>query len=79
VVAVTGLYRKAAIRMLRRAPRAPAGRSRAGRPRVYGLAVAHAVEILLQATGHIGPQRLHPFVADLRDRLTRDGELMADA
>ncbi len=32
VVAVTGLHRKAAIRLLRRAPRAPTARSRAGRP-----------------------------------------------
>ena len=75
VVAVTGLHRKAAIRLLRRAPRAPTARSRAGRPRVYGLAVAQAVEILWQATGHVGPHRLQPFVPELLDRLTRDGEL----
>jgi len=36
VVAVTGLHRKAAIRLLRRPPRAPTARSRAGRPRRYG-------------------------------------------
>ncbi len=35
VVAVTGLHRKAAIRLLRRPPRAPTARSRAGRPPVY--------------------------------------------
>src|SRR5712692_7789729 len=75
VVAVTGLHRKAAIRLLRRPPRAPTARSRAGRPRVYGPAVAAAVEVLWQATGHIGPQRLQPFVPELLDRLTRDGEL----
>ena len=75
VVAVTGLHRKAAIRLLRRTPRAPTARSHAGRPRIYGPAVATAVEILWQATGHIGPHRLHPFVPDLLDRLTRDGEL----
>ncbi len=45
------------------------------RPRVYGPAVAAAVEVLWQATGHIGPHRLHPFVPELLDRLTRDGEL----
>ncbi len=75
VVAVTGLHRKAAIRLLRRTPRASAARSRAGRPRIYWPAVATAVEVLWQATGHIGPHRLHPFVPDLLDRLTRDGEL----
>ena len=75
VVAVTGLHRKAAIRLLRRPPCASTARSRAGRPRLYGPAVATAVEVLWQATGHIGPHRLHPFVPDLLDRLTRDGEL----
>jgi len=64
VVAATGLHRKAAIRPIRRAPRAPAVRSRAGRPSVYGSAVAKAVEILWQATGHIGSHRLHPFVPE---------------
>jgi hypothetical protein len=76
VIAVTGLHRKAAIRLLRRAPRAPTAPPRAGRPRVYGAAVAAALEVLWQATGHIGPQRLQPFVPELLDRLTRDGELM---
>ena len=75
VVAVTGLHRKAAIRLLRRVPRAPAARSRAGRPRRYGPAGAAAGEVLWQATGHIGPHRLPPFVPELLDRLTRDGEL----
>jgi hypothetical protein len=73
VVAVTGLHRKAAIRLLRRTPRAPTARSRAGRPRRYGPPVA--AEVLWQATGHIGPHRLHPFVPELLDRLTREGEL----
>lgn len=75
VVAVTGLHRKAAIRLLRRAPKGPTVRSRAGRPRIYGPAVTAAIEVLWQATGHIGPHRLHPFVPELLDRLTRDGEL----
>src|SRR5713226_7148091 len=75
VVTVTGLHRKAAIRLLRRPPRAPTARSRAGRPSVYGSAVAQALEVLWQATGCIGRQRLHPFVPELLDRLARDGEL----
>jgi hypothetical protein len=75
VIAVTGLHRKAVIRLLRRAPRGLTPPTRTGRPRVYGAAVAAALEVVWQATGHIGPQRWHPFVPELLDRLTRDGEL----
>ena len=75
VVAVAGIHRKAAIRLLRRAPRAPTGPSRAGRPRVYGPEVASAAAVLWQASGRIGAHRLHPFVAELLDRLTLYGEL----
>jgi hypothetical protein len=59
VVAVTGLHRKAAIRLLRRPRRPPGGRPRSGRPRVYGPAVAAAAQLLSEATGHIGPHRWH--------------------
>ncbi|MBI3456535.1 MAG: transposase family protein [Candidatus Rokubacteria bacterium] len=75
IVTVTGLHRKAAIRLLRRPPRPPTVLSRAGRPRLYGPAVAAAAEVLWQATGRIGPQRLHPFVPELLDRLLQCGEL----
>ncbi len=36
VVTVTGIHRKAAIRLLRRAPRSLIVRPRSGRPRLYG-------------------------------------------
>ena len=75
VVAVAGMHRKAAIRLLRRGPRAPTGSSRAGRPRVYGPEVARAAAVLWQASGRIGAHRLHPFVGELLDRLTLHGEL----
>jgi hypothetical protein len=75
VVAVAGIHRKAAIRLLRRAPRAPTARSRAGRPPRYGPEVARAVEVLWQATGRIGAHRLHPFVPELLARLVQCGEL----
>jgi hypothetical protein len=75
VVAVAGIHRKAAIRLLRRAPRAPTAPSRAGRPRQYGPAVAAAAEVLWQASGRIGAHRLHPFVSELLERLIRFGEL----
>jgi hypothetical protein len=76
VVRVTGLHRKAVIRLLRRRPtRAPTGRVHMGRPRLYGPAVAAGAQVLWEATGCIGPQRLHPFVPELLDRLTQWGEI----
>jgi hypothetical protein len=75
MVAVTGMHRKAAIRLLRRPPRAWSTPIRAGRPRRYGAEVAAAVEVLWQASGRIGAHRLHPFVAELLDRLLQCGEL----
>ena len=75
VVMVTGIHRKAAIRLLRRPPRPPTARPRSGRPRLYGAAVAVGAEVLWQAAGYIGPQRLQPFVPELLDRLIRCDEL----
>ncbi len=69
VVAVAGIHRKAAIRLLRRRPRALAARPSGGRPRHYGAAVAAAAAVLWQASGRIGAHRLHPFLAELLDRL----------
>jgi Integrase core domain len=75
VVAVTGYHRKAAIRLLRRAPRPPTARPRAGRPRVYDAAVAGAARVVWEAAGQIGAKRLQPFVPELLDRLVACGEL----
>jgi hypothetical protein len=75
IVAVTGLHRKAAIRLLRRAPRLRPTPGPGGRPREYGPAIASAAAVLWQASGRIGAHRLHPFVADLLDRLVQGGEL----
>ncbi len=75
VVAVTGIHRKAAIRLLRRAPRPRATPGPGGRPRAYGPDVATAAAVLWQASGRIGAHRLHPFVPELLDRLLRCGEL----
>ena len=77
-VAVTGMHRKAAIRLLRRTPRRPSAPARAGRPRCYGPHVAAAAEVLWQASGRIGAHRLHPFVPELLDRLIQYGELASD-
>jgi hypothetical protein len=75
VVAVTGLHRKAAIRLLRRAARLRATPGSGGRPREYGPDVAAAAEVLWEASGRIGPHRLQPFVAELLERLVRCGEV----
>jgi hypothetical protein len=72
VVGVTGVHRKAAIRLVRRAPRPRATPGPGGRPREYGPAVA---EVLWQASGRIGAHRLHPFVPELLDRLVQYGEV----
>jgi hypothetical protein len=75
VVAVTGYHRKAAIRLLRRAPAAPAARAGLGRPRTYDAAVGGAARVLWEAAGQIGAKRLQPFVPELADRLLACGEL----
>ena len=75
VVAVTGMHRKAAIRLLRRAPRPRAMPGPGGRPREYGPAVATAAAVLWQASGRIGAHRLHPFVPELLERLVQFDEL----
>jgi hypothetical protein len=69
VVAVTGIHRKAAIRLLRRPARSRSTPGPGGRPRAYGPDVAAAAEVLWQASGRIGAHRLQPFVPELLDRL----------
>ncbi len=75
IVAVTGLHRKAAIRLLRRVPRARSRPGPGGRPRAYGPEVAVAAEVLWHASGRIGAHRLQPFIPELLDRLLLYGEL----
>jgi hypothetical protein len=75
VVAVAKIHRKAANRLLRRAPRLRPTPAPGGRPREYGPAVATAAEVLWQASGRISAHRLHPFVSELLERLVRCGEL----
>src|SRR5262249_57636896 len=54
IVAVTGLHRKAAIRLLRRAPRARPSPGPGGRPREYGPEIA-AAAVPGQRRGRDGP------------------------
>ncbi len=60
MVAVTGMHRKAAIRLLRRVPRPVRAHPRPGRPRQYGPAVAAAAAVLWQASGRIGAHPCTP-------------------
>ena len=75
IVAVTGIHRKAAIRLLRRAPRPRPTPPPGGRPRAYGREVAAVAEVVWQASGRIGAHRLHPFLPELLDRLVQCGEV----
>ena len=52
---MTGIHRKAAIRLLRRPPRPPTARPRAGRPAVYGPAVAAAARSCGRPAAGSGP------------------------
>ena len=71
LVTVTGMHRKAAIRLLRGMPRPRPTPGPGGRPRLYGPELAAAAEVLWQASGRIGAHRLHPFLPELLDRLLR--------
>jgi len=75
IVAVTGLPRKAALRLLRRAPRPRPSPGPGGRPREYGPEIAAAAAVRWPACGRIGAHRLPPFVPELLERLTQWGEL----
>ena len=75
IVAVTGLHRKAAIRLLARPPRPRSQPGAGGRPRIYGPEVAGAAAVLWQASGRIGAHRLQPFIPELLERLVVWGEL----
>jgi hypothetical protein len=72
---VTGLHRKAAIRLLGRTPAPRPQPGPGGRPRMYGPEVAAAAEVLWQASGRIGAHRRQPFIPELLERLVVWGEL----
>jgi hypothetical protein len=73
-VAVTGLHRKAAIRLLNRGSR-PSGKKRSGRPRLYGLESMAALKVAWEATDRLCSKRFHPFLPELVGILKRNGEL----
>ena len=76
-VALTGLHRKHAIRLLR-APteeRRPRGRPR----RRYGAAVKEALALLWEASDRVCSKRLAPMIPVLLPALERHGQLAPDA
>ena len=75
-VALTGLHRKHAIRLLR----APPGERRPrGRPRTrYGAAVKEALVLLWEASDRVCSKRLVPTIPVLLPALERHGQLTPD-
>ncbi len=71
---VTGLHRKAAIRLLNHRAGRKAG-VRRGRPRRYDIAVAGTLRAVWEASDHLCSKRLQPFLPELVAALRRHGEL----
>jgi hypothetical protein len=75
-VALTGVHRKHAIRMLTAtgARRGPQGRTKAR----YGRAVAEALAVLWKASNRVCSKRLKPMVPTLLPALERHGQIEVD-
>jgi len=75
---VTGLHRKAAIRLLRRHAQ-PATSKRRGRKRRYGVRTAEALRAVWEASDRLCSRRLKPFLPEMIKVLRRHGEQAFDA
>jgi len=75
---VTGLHRKAAIRLLNR-PNQPRTSKRWGRPRKYGTATAEALKVVWEASDRLCSRRLQPFLPEMVKVLRQHGEQQIDA
>ena len=75
---VTGLHRKAAIRLMHRVGRAGVSK-RLGRPRRYGTGVAEALRAIWEASDRLCSRRLQPFLPEMIRVLRQHGEQMIDA
>ncbi len=73
---VTGLHRKAAIRLLNRVSRPQAGKG--GRPRKYGTVVAEMLKVVWEASDRLCSRRLQPFMPEMVKVLRRHGEQRID-
>jgi hypothetical protein len=71
---VTGLHRKAAIRLLNR--RDPTGADkRCGRPRTYGAETAEALKYIWEVSDRLCSKRLQPFLPEMVKVLSVHAEL----
>jgi len=74
---VTGLHRKAAIRLLHRLGHSGASK-RCGRPRKYGAGVSEALRVVWEAGDRLCSKRLRPFLPEMIKALRRHGEQRID-
>jgi hypothetical protein len=75
---VTGLHRKAAIRLLNRQGKSVASKRR-GRKRKYDTAVAEALRLVWEASDRLCSRRLQPFLPEMVKILRRHSEQQVDA
>jgi len=75
---VTGLHRKAAIRLLGRLSQPRVGKRR-GRPRKYGTGAAEALRVVWETSDRLCSKRLQPFVPEMVKILRQHGEQRIDA
>ena len=75
---VTGLHRKAAIRLLNRLSQ-PRASKRRGRPSKYGTEVTGALKAIWEASDRLCSKRLQPFIPDMVKVLRQHNEQHIDA
>jgi hypothetical protein len=75
---VTGLHRKAAIRLLKRLGQSRASKRR-GRPRRYDAGVEEALKVIWEASDRLCSKRLQPFLTEMVKVLRQQGEQRIDA
>jgi len=75
---VTGLHRKAAIRLLHR-PGQPRAGKRRGRPRKYGTGESEALRAVWEVSDRLCSKRLQPFLPEMVKVLRQHGEQIIDA
>jgi len=74
---VTGLHRKAAIRLLNREV-GSLSKKRGGRSKKYGSIVIDSLKALWEASDRLCSKRLKPFMPEILGVLRRHGELRVD-
>jgi hypothetical protein len=75
---VTGLHRKAAIRLLRHKSQGP-GKGKRGRTKYYGNEVTIALRMIWEASDRLCSKRLRPFIPEMLRVLRQHGEQHIDA